>query len=157
MEKLNNLTAIFDHDVLYQMPDYPEVQGKFDTSASCRIVIAHKIVTPLSAVEADLLEKMMLGIKTRLLSNKTMDYSVQINLHTHPHTLAQMVSLYQPTHFLGFGVTRLDLGLNILAGLYQPIQFLNIWLLFSESLSVLSQAADKKAKLWEGMKIAFGQ
>lgn len=157
MEKLNNLTAIFDHETLYQMLDYPVVQGKFDDMASCRIVIAYKTTMPLSAADTELLGKMMLGIKTRLLSSKMMDYSVQINMHTHPHTLAQMVSLYQPTHFLGFGVTRLDLGLNILAGLYQPIQFLNVWLLFSESLSVLSQVADKKAKLWEGMKIAFGQ
>ena len=129
--KLNRVGAskLFN-EKLYQINDFPIVNEKKAIEA---VVVYKNEAKDLPQNEKELLQNILKAIGFSL------EKVILINVKAgNIKNFAHIKELFNPKYFIGFGVLRTDIGLNIDLKGYKPTKFNDVSLLVAHKLSDLS-------------------
>ncbi|MGB1206026.1 MAG: hypothetical protein ACPG5B_10280 [Chitinophagales bacterium] len=146
--KLNRLGAskFFDEN-LYAINDFPIAAQQQTIEA---VVVYKNTINELPQNEKELLQNILKAIGFSL------EKVVLVNVEAgNIKNFAHIKEVFKPKYFIGFGVLRTDIGLNIDLKGYKPTEFNGVSLLVAHKLSDIEGNKKRKLILWKCLKHMF--
>ena len=146
--KLNRVGAskLFNEN-LYIINDFPIAERQQTIEA---VVVYKNEADDLPQNEKELLQNILKAIGFSL------EKVVLVNVETgNIKNFAHINQIFKPKYFIGFGVLRTDIGLNIDLKGYKPTEFNDVSLLITHKLSDIAGNKKRKLMLWKCLKLMF--
>lgn len=148
-----NATALlFEGTPVYQIHDSSAMNTPVAGDKPFKILLLHNSGVQLPVAERQMLGKMLAALKLNWEDVALISGQPESTFH---HLRGSSMCFNK---MIAFGFTPATLGMNIAADNYRLLNFQDTQIIFSESLSILSQNLNSsKDRLWKAVKEMFAQ
>lgn len=108
-----------------------------------------KYVDVMPVSDADFLQKILQAVGVSITQ------SLCINITQLSYSFAKFKQQYTPQYAICFGIAPSDLGLHLQIPLYQTVVLGGTSFLFADSLTLIASDKQKKAALWNTLKVMY--
>lgn len=146
------LIQLFEGFDLYNIqPEKGSDSFKMDGNNANGVAVVYKGIDTMGADDIDQLNKILAALKLNPAD------ITSINIEDVPAPVfASIAQRTQCKYMLVFGGTPADLGMLVAAKRYIELNLQGVKVLFSDSLPVLRNDAQRKRYLWDCLQITFG-